>query len=259
MAVAQKQYQNVLKVGSDYSHLECGLYETLVLRFDYPIYGKERDNPMKYVAYHRTSTKDQHLDRGISEINKYCADNHISLYKNKVYTDQQTGKNFDRPRYLLLKDEVLESGDVLIISELDRLGRNKEATLNELRYFKINGIRVMILEIPTTLQDLSKLDNTMALMVMETINNMLIELYATIAHAEMEKREKRQREGIEAMKARGEWDKYGRHRKCELKKFCEEYAAVERGEIKPFELIKKMGLTKPTFYRYKKQYEENKK
>ena len=211
---------------------------------------------MKHIAYHRTSTKDQHLDRGIAEITKYCADNKISLYKDKVYTDQQTGKNFDRPRYTMLKDELLESGDVLIVSELDRLGRNKEATLNELRYFKENGIRVMILEIPTTLQDVSKLDNTMAAMVMDTINNMLIELYATIAHAEMEKREKRQREGIEAMKARGEWDKYGRRRKCEFKKFCVEYAAVEIGEVRPFDLMRRLELTKPTFYRYKKQYEE---
>ena len=40
----------------------------------------------KYVAYHRTSTKDQHLDRGIAEIMKYCKDNEIPLYKNKVYT-----------------------------------------------------------------------------------------------------------------------------------------------------------------------------
>lgn len=37
-------------------------------------------------------------------------------------------------------------------------------------------IRAMILEIPTTLQDLSTLDNSMAQMIMETINNMLIEL-----------------------------------------------------------------------------------
>ena len=76
---------------------------------------------MKYVAYHRTSTKDQHLDRGIAEINKFCSDSGISLYKDKVYTDQQTGKNFNRPRYSMLKDEILESGDVLIITELDRL------------------------------------------------------------------------------------------------------------------------------------------
>lgn len=164
---------------------------------------------MKYVAYHRTSTKDQHLDRGIAELTKYCADNAISLYKGKVYTDQQTGKNFNRPRYTMLKDEILESGDVLIVTELDRLGRNKEATLKELRFFKDNGIRVMVLELPTTLIDLSAMENSMARMMLETINNMMIELYASMAQAEIEKKEKRQREGIEQKKARGEWDDYG--------------------------------------------------
>lgn len=167
---------------------------------------------MKYVAYHRTSTKDQHLDRGIAELTKYCADNAISLYKGKVYTDQQTGKNFNRPRYTMLKDEILESGDVLIVTELDRLGRNKEATLKELRFFKDNGIRVMVLELPTTLIDLSAMENSMARMMLETINNMMIELYASMAQAEIEKKEKRQREGIEQKKARGEWDDYGRPR-----------------------------------------------
>lgn len=214
---------------------------------------------MKYVAYHRTSTKEQHLDRGITEIEKFCAASGIALHKGKVYTDQQTGKSFDRPRYQIIKDEVLESGDVLVVTELDRLGRNKEATLNELRYFKDNNIRVMILEIPTTLQDLSKMENALAQMVMETINNMLIELYATIAHAEMEKREKRQREGIESMKARGEWERYGRKRTLSASAFAEQYAAVERGEIKPFELMRQLELTKPTFYRYKNEYENNKR
>ena len=169
------------------------IIKTAYVHFDTAIYNSTHQKPqrsdehMKYVAYHRTSTKDQHLDRGITELNKFCNDNGISLYKDKVYTDQQTGKNFDRPRYLMLKDEILEKGDCLIVTEMDRLGRNKKAILEELQYFRTNEIRVMILEIPTTLQDLSKLNNTMAAMIMETINNMLIELYATMAQAEMEK------------------------------------------------------------------------
>ena len=47
---------------------------------------------MKYVAYHRTSTKDQHLDRGIAELTKYCADNAISLYKGKGLHRPTDGK-----------------------------------------------------------------------------------------------------------------------------------------------------------------------
>lgn len=79
----------------------------------------------KYVGYHRTSTKEQHLGRGICEIKKYCNENGIKLYKDKVYTDQQTGKNFERPRYTMLKEEILENGDCLIITETDRIGREK--------------------------------------------------------------------------------------------------------------------------------------
>ena len=47
-------------------------------------------------------------------------------------------------------------------------------TLKELQYYRDNGIRVKILELPTTLMDLSKLDNAMARMLMETINNIMV-------------------------------------------------------------------------------------
>ena len=109
-----------------------------------------------------------------------------------------------------------------------------------------------MLELPTTLVDLSSYNNEMATMFVETVNNMMIELYTSIADAEMKKRVKRQREGIEQMKQRGDWDKYGRPRVLELKTFKKEYEAVEQGEIKPFELMKKLGMTKSTYYRYKK-------
>lgn len=203
-------------------------------------------------GYHRTSTTEQHLDRGLKEITDYCIKNNMSL--RKIYTDQQTGKSFNRPRYTVLKEDVLRHGDVLIISELDRLGRNKLETLKELQYFRDNEIRVIIIEIPTTAQDLSKLNNNMANMIMDTINNMLIELYATIAQAEVEKKEKRQREGIQSKKDRGEWDNYGRPKRMDLTSFSNEYQRVLNGTIRPFELMKELGLTKPTFYRYKKQY-----
>ena len=45
--------------------------------------------------------------------------------------------------------------------------------------------------------DLSKLDNAMARMLVETINNMLIELYSAMVQAEIEKVVKQQREGID--------------------------------------------------------------
>lgn len=202
---------------------------------------------MAIYGYHRTSTKEQHLDRGINEITEFCKDNHYKL--EKIYTDQQTGKNFSRPRYTVLRDDILREGDTLIITEVDRLGRNKKDTVEELRMLANRGIRVMILEIPTTLQDLSKMDNAMAKMILETVNHMLIELYAAMAQAEVEKKEKRQREGIEQMKARGEWDKYGRPRIKQPDNWKEVIHRWKAGEITAVEAMRLTGMKKSSFYK----------
>ena len=53
-----------------------------------------------------------------------------------IFTDKITGKNFDRPRYTVLVEDVLRVGDTLIITELDRLGRNKQEILKQLRFFR---------------------------------------------------------------------------------------------------------------------------
>lgn len=207
---------------------------------------------MSVYGYHRTSTTDQHLDRGIDEITNYCNSNGIELVK--IYTDQSTGKNFNRPRYTVMRDDVLRKGDTLIITEIDRLGRNKRDTMNEIRYFKDNGIRLMVLEIPTTLTDLSTMKSDMAAMMLDCISNMLLELYAAMAQAEIEKKEKRQREGYAAKKARGEWDDIGRPRAMDFDLFCNEYQKVLDGSVRPFELMAQLGLTKPTYYRYVNRY-----
>ena len=206
---------------------------------------------MKIYGYHRTSTKEQHLDRGIAEITAYCEQNQLEL--ERIYTDQQTGKNFNRPRYQVLKEDVLRSGDELIITEVDRLGRNKSETLKELQYYRDNNIRVKILELPTTLMDISKLDNSMAQMLMETVNNMLIELYAAMAQAEIEKKEKRQQEGIEAKKARGEWADYGRPKAQKPENWNEVIAQWEKGEISAVKAMELTNTKKTTFYKLLKQ------
>lgn len=202
---------------------------------------------MKYIGYHRTSTKEQHLDRGLAEIKAYCEQNNIPL--KKIYTDQQTGKNFDRPRYTVMKEDVLEAGDVLIITELDRLGRSKKDTMKEIQHYRDNGIRLMVLELPTTLMDLSKMDNSLQAMMLETINNMMLELYASMAQAEIEKKEKRQREGIEAKKKRGEWEDYGRPSIEKPDNWDAVIAQWEGKEITAVEAMKRLGLKKTSFYK----------
>lgn len=142
------------------------------------------------------------------------------------------------------------------ITELDRLGRNKQEILKQLQILKDKGVRVMVLELPTTLIDLSQMDNALARLMIETINNVLIEIYASLAQAEMEKKEKRQREGMEAKKLRGEWDEVGRPRAIEPEKFNHEFLRVIEKEVTPTQLQRELGLTASTFYRYRKDFFE---
>lgn len=210
---------------------------------------------MAYYAYHRVSTKNQHEDRGIAEIEAFCRQKNITL-SSDIFCDKQTGKNFNRPEYQFIRGRI-QKGDTLIITEMDRLGRNKAEILKELQFFRDRGIYVIILEIPTTQQDYSQLESSMAKMMMETINNMLIEMYAVFAQLEIEKKEKRQREGIASKKDRGEWDDYGRPAAIDYKQFAAAYVRVKRGEIGPTDLRRELGLSHSTFYRYRAQYLKN--
>lgn len=212
---------------------------------------------MNVYGYTRTSTKEQYLDRGISEIKRFCEERKYSL--TNIYTDKQSGKNFNRERYIVLTEDVLRAGDLLIITELDRLGRDKFQTMNAIKQIQDLGVRLMVLELPTTLLDLDSLQNSMAKMMMETINNMMLELYASMAHAEMQKREKRQREGIEEKKRRGEWDNYGRPRLMTLEEFRVEYKSVEEGRLKPTDLMRKLGMRESTYYKYRAEIKEERK
>lgn len=209
-----------------------------------------------YLAYARTSTTEQHLDRQLASIRGFCKERKIELFRDKIYCDQCTGKNFDRPEYKMIK-EILRSGDCLIVSEMDRLGRTKKGIMEELKYFRDNNIRVIFLDIPTTQMEFEAMDNEVSRLMLEVINNVLIETFATMAEAEMHKREKRQREGIEAMKEAGEWEKYGRPRKLSFDEFRPQYRRVEMGDITPFQLIKELGIPKSTFYRYRDEYFKN--
>lgn len=206
---------------------------------------------MAFYGYHRISTKDQHTDRGILEIEAFCKEKSITLAG--IFCDKQTGKNFNRPEYQFIRNRI-QPGDTLIITEMDRLGRNKAEILKELQYFRGKGVYVIILEIPTTQQDYSKLGNEMSKLIMEAINNMLIEMYAVFAQVEIQKKEKRQREGIAAKKLRGEWDDYGRPAAMDYMAFAVAYAQVEQKRIKPTELRRELGLSHSTFYRYRDRY-----
>ena len=143
--------------------------------------------------YARVSSKEQNLDRQIAAF--------ISLgaQERDIITDKESGKNLERSGYQALKNAMLRKGDTLVIKSLDRLSRNKTDIKNELQYFRDNGIRLKVIDLPTTMMQLPEGQEW----VFDMVNNILIEVLGTIAEQERETIRKRQAEGIAAAKAKG--------------------------------------------------------
>lgn len=143
---------------------------------------------MRKYLYIRVSTKEQNESRQLALKEKY------GLRTSDIFIDKATGKNFNRPSYQKLKEE-LQKGDTLILMSLDRLGRNKEQALEELRELKQKGVRLIVDDLPTTQIELDEKNQ----LIIEMINNILIEVYTTLAEEELRRTKIRQRQGIEAM------------------------------------------------------------
>lgn len=199
---------------------------------------------MKY-GYARISTSKQITDRQVDTLEKYNLD--------KIYTDVVTGSNFDRPNYKKLTEEILREGDELFIKEVDRLGRNKRENLEELRKLKERGIIIRILEIPTTLMIANDETDQNKLMI-EMMNNMLIEMYATFAELELQKIRTRTREALAAKKKKGE--PLGRPKIQMPKNFKKVYKQYKNRDITAAQAMKLLDLKKTTFYKLVREFED---
>ena len=78
---------------------------------------------MKY-GYVRVSSQTQNIARQMEEMYK------LGLTDDVIFVDRQSGKDFDRTSYKILKSK-LKQGDLLIIKSIDRLGRNYDMIINE--------------------------------------------------------------------------------------------------------------------------------
>ena len=205
----------------------------------------------KIFGYVRVSTKEQNLARQIESLKKYVPD------ERDIYADKLSGKDMYRPAYQTLR-QMVRRGDMIYIHEMARLGRNKEDILQELRYYKEKGVIVRILNLPTTLVDYSIYgDNKLQKALMNMVNNILIEVLATMAEAEREDIHKRQREGISAARKRGM--KFGRPVKNFPDTWEDDYRRWKQGEITAVSLYRKYGMGRSTFYRKVKEWEKEKR
>lgn len=190
----------------------------------------------KTYGYARVSSKEQHLDRQIDALVKF------GVPERDIITDKASGKDFDRPGYIALKTRILREGDTLIIKDLDRLGRNKQQIKEELEFYKQTGIRVKILNLPTTLADFGENG-----WVLDMVNNILIEVLGTIAEQERLTIKTRQAEGIAAAKKQGKH--LGRPKTSLPDNWNDVYNDWSNGKITATNAVNKLGISRSTFYR----------
>ena len=190
----------------------------------------------KTYGYARVSSKEQHLDRQLDALVKF------GVPERDIITDKASGKDFDRPGYIALKTRILREGDTLVIKDLDRLGRNKQQIKEELEFYKQTGIRVKILNLPTTLADFGENG-----WVLDMVNNILIEVLGTIAEQERLTIKTRQAEGIAAAKKQG---KHLARPKTSLPDNWDDvYNDWSNGKITATDAVNKLGISRSTFYR----------
>ena len=193
-------------------------------------------------GYMRVSTKEQNLNRQYEALKGYVTD------EDYIYSDKASGKDMEREGFQnMLK--AMREGDTLYIKSIDRLGRNKELIKDYLERFKKKGVRVKIIDIPTTMQDRPQEEEW----VIDMINNIIIEVYTSMAEQERQNIKQRQKEGIAVAKREGkhlgrpvlalprEWDKLYKERKA--------------GKITAVAFMDAIEMKKATFYKKVKEYE----
>lgn len=195
----------------------------------------------KEFGYARVSTTHQNTDRQIDALLEYGID------ERNIIVDKQSGKDFNRVGYQSLKEHLLRQGDTLVVKELDRLGRNKQMIKEELEYFKAQGIRVKILQVPTSLMECDGQE-----WILDMVSNILIEVMASIAEEERLKNHQRQAEGIASAKSKGVT--FGRPTIGKPENYELVMGQVTSGEITAVQAMKMLGVKKTTFYKLKKLY-----
>lgn len=188
-------------------------------------------------AYARVSSTEQNLDRQIDALKKYVPE-------ESIVVDKQSGKDLQRSGYQALKETLgLRKGDILYIKSLDRLSRNKRDILSEIQWFNENGIRLQILDLPTTMIEVPDGQEW----IVEMINRIIIEVLASIAEQERITIRKRQREGIDSAKAKGKHLGRPNTEKKELWYIVEK--RWQDGNITAKEACEILGMSRSTFYR----------
>ena len=184
------------------------------------------------VGYVRVSTTEQNTARQESLME--------SLGVEKIYIEKISGKSKDRPKLQEMMAFVRE-GDTVIVESISRFARNVRDLLDLVEQLKEKKVDFV-----------SKKEN---IDTTTPAGKLMLTVFGALAEFERESLLQRQREGIEIAKAEG---KYKGRKPIEIdeKLFEELYRQWKNGDTQPKYMIKKLGLSRNTFYRRVKAYEE---
>ena len=191
-------------------------------------------------GYARVSTKEQNEERQMIALRGF------GIPERQIYLDKQSGKDFNRPKYLKLLRK-LKDGDLLVIKSIDRFGRNYDEILEQWRLLtKEKHVDIVVLDMPL-LDTRNNHDLTGTL-----IADIVLQLLSYVAQTEREFIRQRQAEGIAAAKSRGV--RFGRPDKQfppEFSTLCQSWNA---GEISGREAARKLQVSHNTFLKWARKH-----
>ena len=142
---------------------------------------------MAKIGYARISASDQNMARQLEQLK------HV----DKLFQEAISGASKDRPQLQVMLEYIRE-GDIVVVTELERLGRNNKELTEVMNEIQIKGATLEVLNLPTLrgIED----DNLRRL-----LNNLILELYKYQAQAERERIKERQAQGIVIAKNQGKY------------------------------------------------------
>lgn len=199
---------------------------------------------VKKFGYARVSTKDQNLARQIEILKAE------GIEERDIFVEKESGRSFERKVYRSLVDTVLREGDLLVVTELKRFGRNYREIYQEWHHItKEIGADIKVTSMPI-------LDTTQSKeLVGQLITDVVLAVFAYVADEDWAERHELQRQGIEVAKAEGRH--LGRPKVQFPENWDEWYPKWTAGEVTASEAMRQMGIKKDSFYRLAKRYEEN--
>lgn len=182
------------------------------------------------VGYVRISTKEQNTARQ-DELMK-------NLGVEKIYTDKMSGKNQERPELHRMLDFVRE-GDSLTVESISRFARNTRDLLDLTATLNAKGV-----------QFISQKEN---IDTSTPAGKFMLAVFGALAELERDNILERQAEGIAIAKTEGRMN--GRPKKA-VDTFESVYLEVKAGKLSATAAAKQIGVSRSTWYRKAREYEE---